>query len=124
MRKAVKLVRGLQIQQDEKIFNLAVFSVIPWFKIKELFSMNGEEGKFARRDMRRGTAAGRMEQNGDVMTFRITWDDPLRGTNTDTVYLAGPDELHVCSVLQVGDRTVTTRSIYKRQINGLLTASA
>lgn len=33
-RQAVKLVKGLEIKQDEANFTMAVFSVIGWFKVR------------------------------------------------------------------------------------------
>ncbi len=33
MRQAIHLVRSVQIKQDQQQFELAVFSVIPWFKV-------------------------------------------------------------------------------------------
>lgn len=33
MRQAMKLIRGVQIQQDDSTFTFAVFSLISWFKV-------------------------------------------------------------------------------------------
>ena len=34
IRQAVKLVRGVHIDQDEATFALTVFSIISWFKVR------------------------------------------------------------------------------------------
>ncbi len=33
IRTAIKLIRGVQIKQDEENFTMAVFSVFSWFKV-------------------------------------------------------------------------------------------
>jgi hypothetical protein len=40
--------------QDDQEFEMAVFSVVPWFKVIERYPLSGEERQFKRRDLRRG----------------------------------------------------------------------
>lgn len=39
--------------EDNK-FKLAVFSIIPWFKVHEEYPMDGSPRKYKRRDLRKG----------------------------------------------------------------------
>lgn len=34
MRQAIRLIRGVQIKQDQQQFEMAVFSVLSWFKVR------------------------------------------------------------------------------------------
>jgi len=54
LRSAMKLIRGVKIQQDQQSFTLAVFSVLSWFKVTEKYSFDGSVSKCRRRDFRRG----------------------------------------------------------------------
>jgi hypothetical protein len=33
MRQAIRMIRGIQIKQDQQAFEMAVFSVFAWFKV-------------------------------------------------------------------------------------------
>jgi hypothetical protein len=33
MRQAIRLIKGVQISQDQQAFEMAVFSVFAWFKV-------------------------------------------------------------------------------------------
>ena len=56
MRIAVGMIRGVEIIADPNdSFQLNVLSGIMWFKIKEKYSLNGEEARHRRRDFRGGT---------------------------------------------------------------------
>jgi hypothetical protein len=33
MRQAIRLIKGIQIKQDQQAFEMAVFSVFAWFKV-------------------------------------------------------------------------------------------
>jgi len=55
LRMAVGLIKGVEIVTDPNdSFQLNVLSGIMWFKIKEKYSLNGEESRHRRRDFRRG----------------------------------------------------------------------
>jgi hypothetical protein len=55
MRVAIGLIKGVEIIADPNdSFQLNVLSGIMWFKIKEKFSLNGEEARHRRRDFRGG----------------------------------------------------------------------
>lgn len=43
------------------------------------------------------------------------WPDPLAGQQTEVLYLASPDVLHIDTELTVGDRSVRYRSVYRRK---------
>ena len=48
------LTCSLAVAQDDQEFEMAVFSVVPWFKVIERYPLNGEDRQFKRRDLRRG----------------------------------------------------------------------
>lgn len=65
--------RGNADVQDDKEFEMAVFSVVPWFKVIERYPLSGEERRFKRRDLRRGPqlAAAGFFAAVEVTTNRI-----------------------------------------------------
>ncbi|KAG1668775.1 hypothetical protein FOA52_006028 [Chlamydomonas sp. UWO 241] len=76
IRSAVRLVRGIELRpgaptstvgaggggdainpnHGRPVLDLAVFSVLPWFKVRERYEVGGEPSFHARRDLRRGRA--------------------------------------------------------------------
>ena len=50
----VLLTCSVAVAQDEQEFDMAVYSVVPWFKVIERYPLSGEERQFKRRDLRRG----------------------------------------------------------------------
>jgi hypothetical protein len=57
MRTAVKMVKGVKLTLNEEEFDVAVFSVISWFKIVERYHLSGTVSTLRRRDMRRGESS-------------------------------------------------------------------
>ena len=54
MRQAVKLVRGCDIAQTGETFTMDVTSVIGWFKVREVYRLDGSVANLRRRDWRGG----------------------------------------------------------------------
>lgn len=54
VRQAIKLVRGCEIKQTPDMFEMAVTSALPWFKVTERYPLDGAEIKLRRRDLRGG----------------------------------------------------------------------
>ncbi|KAG2484641.1 hypothetical protein HYH03_016594 [Edaphochlamys debaryana] len=115
VRQAVKLVRGVRIDQTPEEFNFAVFSFISWFKVKEVYPMSGEERQFRRRDLRRGKHVGRVEPYGKDLRVVLRWSDPFGGTGTDHFRLVSEEELHIESVLEVGGKSARYLTVYRRK---------
>lgn len=115
MRQAVRLVKGMRIKQDASIFEMAVFSYIGWFKVVERYALSGAPSRHRRRDFRRGQHTGSIKESDGAVVLELKWDDPLGGTGQDTFSLAGPDELHVCSTLNVQGIKTQYSSFYKRK---------
>lgn len=115
-RTAVKLIKGIQIVQTAEKFDLAVFSVISWFKIRESYPMNGEVRQEKRRDLRRGKHRGRLrvDRDGDLC-LHLEWDDPFGGSGHDKFCLVSPTELHAHSHLNVGGNSADYVTVYRKQ---------
>ncbi|GLC37616.1 hypothetical protein PLESTM_000627200 [Pleodorina starrii] len=115
VRQAVKMVRGVRIDVDPNNFTFTVFSVISWFKVKEMYPLSGEERNYRRRDLRRGGALGHVEPYGQDVRVQLRWSDPLGGTGRDHFRLVSEDELHIESVIEVGGQTARYLTIYDRK---------
>ncbi|KXZ46597.1 hypothetical protein GPECTOR_42g808 [Gonium pectorale] len=115
VRQAVKLVRGVRIDQQPEAFNFTVFSVISWFKVREVYPMSGEPRQFKRRDLRRGKALGWVEPHEQELHVRLEWGDPHGGTGTDHFRLISPEELHIESVLRVDGQLARYVTVYHRK---------
>ncbi|GFR45809.1 hypothetical protein Agub_g7265 [Astrephomene gubernaculifera] len=115
VRQAVKLVRGVRIEHDSETFIFAVFSVVSWFKVKEVYPLSGEPRRHRRRDLRRGGAQGWVEPLGPSLQIQQRWSDPWGGRGTDYFRLVSEDELHIESVLQVGGQTAKYVTVYNKK---------
>ncbi|GIL61665.1 hypothetical protein Vafri_16085 [Volvox africanus] len=115
VRQAVKLVKGVNIQVDRDNFTFTVFSFISWFKVKEVYPMNGEERHYRRRDLRRGGAMGHVEPQGRNIQVHLRWNDPYGGQGWDHFRLVSEDELHIDSVIEVAGQTARYLTVYNRK---------
>ena len=64
-----------------------------------------------------GQHVGRVERcprTGGV-ALHVEWGEPLGGAGTDTFYVAAPGTLHVDTRMQVGERVVAYRAVYRRK---------
>lgn len=87
MRAAVGLIRRMEITGlDQGRFEFSVFSSIPWFKVREGYSLDGSVAQFNRRDLRRGkhTASATVRPDG-ALVLSVSWGEPLAGGCTDVV---------------------------------------
>ncbi|GLI66406.1 hypothetical protein VaNZ11_010167 [Volvox africanus] len=115
IRQAVKLVKGVNIKVDRDNFTFTVFSFISWFKVKEVYPMNGEERPYRRRDLRRGGAMGHVEPQGRNIQVHLRWNDPYGGQGRDHFRLVSEDELHIDSVIEVAGQTARYLTVYNRK---------
>ena len=114
-RRAIALVKGVTLRVDAASFELAVFSALPLLKVKERYPLSGDAVEHRRRDLRRGTAAGRttVRPDGRVQTV-LLWRDPCAGACVD-VYSVRGDVLSVVTTIKVGGRSVRYRTVYDRK---------
>ncbi|GFR41900.1 hypothetical protein Agub_g2690 [Astrephomene gubernaculifera] len=84
-RTAVRLVRGLELDvRGGSRFELAVFSVVPWFKVRERYPLDGSEVQCGRRDLRRGKHSGSVAVQPDgSLLLSFTWGEPFAGSGYD-----------------------------------------
>ncbi|KAI8469874.1 MAG: hypothetical protein J3K34DRAFT_269105 [Monoraphidium minutum] len=121
MRQAIKLIRGVQIQQDSDKFVFSVLSVFTWFKVTETYPLSGEPVRCRRRDFRGGGHEGRVEvPSPDKLRLVLKWKDPHGGTGEDVFSMPSPDELVVDQVTRAKgaggeEREVRYRSVYTRK---------
>jgi len=54
MKQAIKLIKGIEVKQEDEKFQFGLFSVISWFKITEAYTLDGQSSKHMRRDLRSG----------------------------------------------------------------------
>jgi len=54
VQKAVKLIRGVEVRQDDARFVFSVLSVVPGFKVSEIYLLSGDLARCNRRDLRGG----------------------------------------------------------------------
>ncbi|KAF8055740.1 purine nucleoside phosphorylase [Scenedesmus sp. PABB004] len=119
LRQAIKLIRGVQITQDEASFSMAVFSVLSWFKVSERYALDGSPSRCRRRDFRRGGHRGTASApSPNTLVLSLEWGPPYGGVGTDTFTLPAPDTLHIDSAITVGGETVSYRSVYHRKNGG------
>ncbi|GLC38427.1 hypothetical protein PLESTB_001579200 [Pleodorina starrii] len=91
VRTAVRLIRGLEIDPtalQAGRFDMAITSVIAFFKVRESYQLDGAVGHFNRRDLRRGkhTASVAVQPDGSVV-LSVSWGEPLAGNGTDRFVL-------------------------------------
>ncbi|EFJ43590.1 hypothetical protein VOLCADRAFT_96212 [Volvox carteri f. nagariensis] len=77
VRTAIRLIRGLEIDPEALKagrFDMAIFSVISFFKVRESYRLDGTVAHFNRRDLRRGkhTASIAVQPDGSVV-LSISW---------------------------------------------------
>eukprot|EP01024_Parvocaulis_polyphysoides_P019954 TRINITY_DN1913_c1_g3_i1.p1 TRINITY_DN1913_c1_g3~~TRINITY_DN1913_c1_g3_i1.p1 ORF type:complete len:323 (-),score=42.35 TRINITY_DN1913_c1_g3_i1:229-1197(-) len=115
LRSAIKLIRGMQIEYTEEHWKASVFSFIPWFKISEKYPTNGETRRFGRRDLRAGKHTGYVEEKPSKVVLQLVWNEPYGGTQTEIFSMPVENELHHETNMQVGGKTVSFTTIYKKQ---------
>jgi len=116
VRQAVNLVVGLELKLDGNEFHFIVCSRIKWFKIREVFSVQGEGRRFQRRDLRGGGATGRSVVTSAGVWLALQWEEPFgapraarRRACADRSVLAGGTERSLLSVSNDG-RTLQAKS--------------
>lgn len=115
-RTAVKLVRGVEIKLQGSTFEMAVFSVISWFRVVEKYDLSGALSTWNRRDLRRGRHQGRVEilEDGNL-ELHLAWPEPFAGVGKDRFCLVDSESLLVTSRITVGDTTVEHDTYYERK---------
>ncbi|GIL60371.1 hypothetical protein Vafri_14978 [Volvox africanus] len=92
VRTAVRLIRGLELDPEALKagrFDLAIFSIITFFKIRESYLLDGTVASYNRRDLRRGKHAAfvAVQPDGSIV-LSVSWGEPLAGTGTDHFAIA------------------------------------
>lgn len=80
MRKAIKLIKGIEIRKKANTIVVGVFSVVTWFKLSERYNMDGSISVCSRRDFRLGGHRGRLvAHDANRLSMYFTWDNPYAG---------------------------------------------
>lgn len=116
VRSAVGLIRGIEIRINSTHFHMNVCSIVSWFKVREMYLLDGSMSLARRRDMRRGQHRGRVavSPTGGLTLF-VDWDEPLGGNGEDEFVLVNDDELHVTTTLRCRGQTVQYTQVYTRK---------
>jgi hypothetical protein len=92
---------------------LAAHRTLP-LQVTEVFPY-GQQGSMGRRDMRPGRCSCSAEEAPDGAVVAARWEQPhaghLREHYKVVAVSRGPDELHVSSVIHVGQRSETTLQV-------------
>jgi len=115
VRRAVRLVNGLELEISDTEFRMAVLCAIPWFKIREDYPLGGEPARHKRRDLRRGQSVGSVKLQDGKLLLSMSWGDPHGGSGVDTYSLVGPDTLHVHCTYEVSGETAAYTHVYQRR---------
>jgi len=98
------------------VFEMVVFSVVGWFKVRERYSLGGDAASWNRRDLRRGKHLGRAcVVPGGGVRLELEWGAPHGGRGHDEFRLESASELHVTSHLEVNGRKHTYTTVYRRK---------
>lgn len=110
VRRAVHLMRGLELRATSPpgVFQFAVFSALPWFRVTERYVLGGPPLRHRRRDLRRGGSTGsavllppRVPGAEPRVAVDLAWADPHAGTGRDVYELTGPGAMTVWSEMEV-----------------------
>lgn len=115
-RRAIALVRGIELKVDGDTFHMAAFSPIPLLKVREKYSLTGAPAVHRRRDLRGGGATGRTTRlpKGGGLKSVLTWNEPAGGECVD-VYAVNGDMLTVTSTIKAAGGAITYKSVYRRK---------
>ncbi|CAL5224241.1 g6893 [Coccomyxa viridis] len=111
---ALRLIEGVEIQQDASNFSVNFLTVVPFFKVTEQYSFS-RQTSMARRDLRSGQQTAQARLDAEGVRLSITWGEPSAARVVDLYRLQAPDVLEVVSEVSVGGRTEITTQIYRRQ---------
>uniref|UniRef100_A0A7S3QUF6 Uncharacterized protein n=1 Tax=Dunaliella tertiolecta TaxID=3047 RepID=A0A7S3QUF6_DUNTE len=121
VRVAVCLIKGVEFKihggvgDENSTFEMAAFSVIHWFKVKERWPMSGKPVLSNRRDLRRGKMTGSCKiVDGSAVELNMWWGEPFAGRGRDFFRLVSHDELHVTTTLWVANEEHTYTTIHRR----------
>ena len=112
--------RALQIQLDERAFSTTVLTPGGVINIRETYDVTGEPRLHRRRDLRGGSASGRVEfllagPAGVTVRTLNEWGAPFRGGATETFSLVDGVLLVDTKLELEGQATpVQCRAIYRR----------
>lgn len=114
---ALKLIEGIQISKNiDSIITLELLTVVPFFKVKESYSLTGAWASFGRRDLRPGRQRGQasFSPDGDLC-LRSTWGEPHAGSMEERMSLKSDGSvLEVMAMVEVGDCREQTKLVYRR----------
>uniref|UniRef100_A0A7S3QKU0 Uncharacterized protein n=1 Tax=Dunaliella tertiolecta TaxID=3047 RepID=A0A7S3QKU0_DUNTE len=122
VRLAINLIKGVEFHittgegGGPGCLDMAVFSIISWFKVKESYPLSGAAVLCKRRDLRRGKHTGRCRiLEGGSVELDMQWGEPYPGRGQDVLRLVSPNELHVTTTLYVGSHQHTYTTVYRRK---------
>ncbi|KAG2428837.1 hypothetical protein HYH02_014249 [Chlamydomonas schloesseri] len=111
VRTAIRLIRGLELDPAALAagrFDMAIFSIIAWFKVRESYQLDGTVGYFNRRDLRRGKhAASVCVQPDGSLVLSVSWGEPLAGTGTDHFVLVPAAAAATAAAAAAGEQDAT-----------------
>ncbi|KAG2428383.1 hypothetical protein HYH02_014399 [Chlamydomonas schloesseri] len=101
--------------------NVHFLTIIPYFKVTEVYPMSGARSKMRRRDQRGGDAMACAERVPLGVVCRASWGAPYAGELEESYTIpdpvGAPDCMHVTSTIRVGDKSATTLQVYQRRRN-------
>ncbi|PNW72795.1 hypothetical protein CHLRE_15g644051v5 [Chlamydomonas reinhardtii] len=103
-------------------FHVHFLTIIPYFKVTEVYPMGGgARSKMRRRDQRGGDAMACAERVPTGVVCRASWGAPFAGELEESYTIpdpvGAPDCMHVTSTIRVGDKSATTLQVYQRRRN-------
>ncbi|KAF5836178.1 hypothetical protein DUNSADRAFT_6287 [Dunaliella salina] len=120
VRVAVCLIKGVEFKingvgDENSTLEMAAFSVIQWFKVKERWPMSGKPVLSNRRDLRRGKMTGSCKiVDGSALELNMWWGDPFAGRGRDFIRLVSHDEMHITTTLWCSNEEHTYTTIHRR----------
>ncbi|KAG2423355.1 hypothetical protein HXX76_015403 [Chlamydomonas incerta] len=124
-KATARLIEGLELAHTpggRPALNVHFLTIIPYFKVTEVYPMTpGTRSKMRRRDQRGGDALACAERVATGVVCRATWGAPFAGDLEESYTIpdpvGAPDCMHVTSTIRVGDKAATTLQVYHRRRN-------
>lgn len=111
---AMKLIEGLELRKEGDRIVLHFLTVVPFFKVTESYTLNGESS-FGRRDLRPGRQAARAFLAADgTLCLQSKWQEPNTGSLQERFIVKGDGVLEVVASLKVRSGEEVTRMVYQR----------
>ncbi|GAX85901.1 hypothetical protein CEUSTIGMA_g13317.t1 [Chlamydomonas eustigma] len=116
---ATSVTKEFNAVEAQPTFEMAVFSAIPWFKVRERYQLYGTPSTCRRRDLRRGGHVGSATVTPDGgVRLQLEWGAPLGGRGVDEISMMSDNtnELLVKSELKLDNGQVGRfHAVYTRR---------